>query len=243
VREAGARHRWSAADVGVLDVAGVLEAEAAALVAAMTEVPAGRAGLPTRCAPLSVTELLGHVRVTLRTLLPMLAAPEPRARPGSVDAVGPVEYYRPDARFAPDTDAQRLAAAVAAAAEPAGLGAHLTAFDGEVGVLLRAVRDVGTDRLVVTRHGDLMRLADFLVTRVLEVAVHGLDLADALGVRRWTTAAAADLLRRLHLDGPLPDGVADDVAFLAHVTGRDVLVPGERVAWRDRGVRFLTLGG
>ncbi|MFI8504487.1 hypothetical protein ACIGFK_39190 [Streptomyces sp. NPDC085524] len=36
-------------------------------------------------------------------------------------------------------------------------------------------------RVVRTRHGDAMLLADFMLTRVFEVAVHGSDLADALG--------------------------------------------------------------
>lgn len=73
--------------------------------------------------------------------------------------------------------------------------------------------------------------------------MHGLDLADALHVPRWTTPVAAALLRSLHVDGPRPHGVADDVAFLARVTGRDPLAPHERVVWADAGVRFLTLGG
>jgi hypothetical protein len=36
------------------------------------------------------------------------------------------------------------------------------------------------DRVVRAGHGDAMLLSQFLVTRVVEVAVHGLDLAEAL---------------------------------------------------------------
>ena len=35
-----------------------------------------------------------------------------------------------------------------------------------------------------------MTLADFVTTRVVEVAVHGIDLADAIGRPRWTTTWA-----------------------------------------------------
>ncbi|MFD0591208.1 hypothetical protein ACFQZ4_00275 [Catellatospora coxensis] len=52
-------------------------------------------------------------------------------------------------------------------------------------------------RLVTTRHGDPMRLTDFQVTRVVELAVHGLDLADALGVAPWLTAQAAGVVEGL----------------------------------------------
>jgi hypothetical protein len=49
--------------------------------------------------------------------------------------------------------------------------------------------------VVRTRHSDPMLLSEFLLTRVVEVAVHGLDLADALSASRspgrkpWTSAA------------------------------------------------------
>nr|WP_297425473.1 maleylpyruvate isomerase N-terminal domain-containing protein [uncultured Actinotalea sp.] len=231
-------------------VADVLESEAAALAVALGRASEQDAGRATRCAPLTVAALLGHVRVTLRALGPMLAAPEPEreprpAGPGVAVRVGAAEYYRPDGRFSPETDARRLAAAVAAGAEHPALPAQVAAWGAEVAVLLAAVRqgDRGEDRLVVTRHGDVMVLADFLVTRVLEVAVHGIDLADALGAPRWTTAAAATLLRALHLDGPLPEGVADDVAFLGLVTGRDPASPLQREALSRAGVRLLVLAG
>lgn len=44
------------------------------------------------------------------------------------------------------------------------------------------------ERVVKTRHGDAMLLSDFLSTRVLELAVHGLDVADAVGAEPWLSA-------------------------------------------------------
>jgi hypothetical protein len=47
-------------------------------------------------------------------------------------------------------------------------------------------------RVVRTRHSDPMLLSEFLLTRVVEVAVHGLDLADALGREPVTREEALD---------------------------------------------------
>ncbi len=52
-------------------------------------------------------------------------------------------------------------------------------------------------RVVRTRHGDLMLLGDFLVTRVVELGVHGLDLAAALDRAPWLTPQAAGVVAEL----------------------------------------------
>src|SRR5690606_20027274 len=79
-------------------------------------------------------------------------------------------------------------------------------------------------RVVRTRHGDSMLLTDFMVTRVVEIAVHGLDLADALGREPWLTPQAGSVLRELLLGA---DGAAalralgwDEVDFVRRATGR-----------------------
>ncbi len=69
-----------------------------------------------------------------------------------------------------------------------------------------------------------MRMDEFLPTRVLELAVHGLDLTDALGRPPYLTplasAITADLLDHA-LDGPRPEDLAqDDIAFIEVATGR-----------------------
>ncbi|MFJ7902811.1 maleylpyruvate isomerase N-terminal domain-containing protein [Streptomyces sp. NPDC096198] len=74
------------------------------LARAMTGVSAAEGSLPTRCAPWKVCDLLTHVRVVIAWLPGMLAAPaHTRAE------VSAAEYYRPDDRFAPDTNAARIA--------------------------------------------------------------------------------------------------------------------------------------
>jgi hypothetical protein len=55
------------------------------------------------------------------------------------------------------------------------------------------------ERVVCTRHGDAMLLTDFMVTRVVELAVHGLDFADALDRPPWTHDSALEVVTRLLL--------------------------------------------
>lgn len=43
--------------------------------------------------------------------------------------------------------------------------------------------------MIGNRRGDTMLLTDFLVTRVVEVGIHGLNLADALDRPAWLTPA------------------------------------------------------
>ena len=58
-----------------------------------------------------------------------------------------------------------------------------------------------------TRHGDPMLLAEFLRTRVLELAVHGLDLAAALDREPWMTAPAAGVTEDLLLPSAAAAGL------------------------------------
>jgi hypothetical protein len=77
-----------------------------------------------------------------------------------------------------------------------------------------------------------MLLTEFAKTRVVELAVHGLDVAAGLGREPWLTPPAADVLAELML----PDGTAtrlcaslgvDTAGLIARLTGRVTLSPPE----------------
>jgi uncharacterized protein (TIGR03083 family) len=192
---------------------------------------------PTRCTPWDAAALAAHLTMTLARLDPMLDAPEPEA--ATVDAAG---YYRPDERFSPAVNDIRLDSAVAAArAGGATVAADFTATWQRAAARCAAESD---GRRVTTRHGDPMTLADFLTTRVVEVAVHGIDLADALDRPRWTTpAAAAHVTGLLLSDTAALGGLGwDRVAFIAKATGRDELTDAERALVGARGITWLALG-
>ncbi|MFG3001640.1 hypothetical protein [Streptomyces sp. NPDC048340] len=80
-------------------------------------------------------------------------------------------------------------------------------------------------------------MSQFLLTRVVEVAVHGLDLADALGREPWLTAAAGDAVVEL-LVGSEQMAAAGQLGwsrpyFLRRATGREPLQDAE-AALRSR---------
>ena len=101
---------------------------------------------------------------------------------------------------------------------------------------------------MLTRHGDVMLLTEFMRTRVLELAVHGLDLAAGVGRDPWLTDAAAAVVVELILPGE--DGAArlrqrlgwDRAGLVAKATGRSAFTPAERQAMQDAGLRPLALG-
>ncbi|MFE2423197.1 maleylpyruvate isomerase family mycothiol-dependent enzyme [Streptomyces hokutonensis] len=215
--------------------------EATQLTQALTGVSAAEWCLPTRCAPWKVGDLLAHVRVVIAWLPGMLAAPAPtRAE------VSAAEYYRPDDRFTPDTNATRIALAQHHAAEQLSGAALVDDFNATWRQVDRLCRAEPEGRVVRTWHGDPMLLSEFLMTRVVEVAVHGLDLADALGREPWLTPQAADLVQELLLG---PDGTAaleklgwGQLGFLRKATGREQITKEEALDVNRLGIRWLTLG-
>ena len=107
---------------------------------------------------------------------------------------------------------------------------------------------VATNRLPAmlrTRWGDAMLLTDVLVTRVVELAVHGLDLAAGLDQEPWTTPEAAGVTERLLLGSQAIGTPAtmgwDRLAFIRKATGRVPLTDDEARLMTEHGVRWLTL--
>ena len=222
---------------GVLDV---FAAEAAALGRAVAGVEDDAEwDRATRCAPWSARELLGHVCVVLGWVPGMLA----EAAPGRAE-ISAAGYYRPDHRFDASANAARIALGRErlAGLDPSALPAAFASVWQDVA---RRCRREPDDRVVRTRHGDAMLLADFLRTRVVELAVHGLDLADALGHESWLTGPAADLVLELVVgadaDRASGPGLSKEL-LLRGATGRALPTAAEADRPASPGLRRLTLG-
>ncbi|WP_422770123.1 maleylpyruvate isomerase N-terminal domain-containing protein [Plantactinospora sp. WMMC1484] len=221
----------------------VFRGEAARLAEVLAELTEPDFARPTPCPPWSVRDLVAHVDTGAGRVLGMLAEPAPpRAR---VDAAG---YFGPT-KFAPEIDRARIDTA---RREGAGFGSGRKLAEN-FAATWRAAYDATCaappGRLVRTRHGDPMTLEDFLATRVVELGVHGLDLAAALDRPPWLTAPAAELVAGLltRSAGPAGDGLAADLhwdrlTLVAKATGRQPLTARERTEIERRGVRWLTLG-
>lgn len=223
------------------EVLSAFSAEAERLSAEMLGLGDEAWSRPTVCEPWTVRELLGHVTVVIGWLPGMLEGDVPAQA-----TVSAVDYYRGDARFSPETNGRRIELARERAARVVG-GKDLAAeFDEVWRTAARLCGNEPDDRVVRTRHGDPMLLTDFLVTRVVEVAAHGLDLAAAVGRRAWLSESAGRLLAEL-LVGPRGlDEVGilgwDQVTFLRKATGREPLTGAEAAEVERVGIRWLSLG-
>jgi hypothetical protein len=92
-----------------------------------------------------------------------------------------------------------------------------------------------------------MLLTDFARTRVVELAVHGLDLAFGLDMRPWMTGAAADVV----IDMLLPDGRGDEfcarlncdgIGLIARLTCRTTLSAADEQLLAGAGITRMALG-
>ncbi|MER6105537.1 sterol carrier family protein [Streptomyces sp. NPDC001832] len=127
--------------------------------------------LPTRLGDWTVRELAAHLTMALSHVTRYLELPEPASpKPGLTLLEWPFSTANRAARIADDTKAL-------AADRP-----DLDALYGEVaGRFEELVPKAPEERLLPTRVGT-MRLADFLVTRTVELVVHTDDLNEAAGL-------------------------------------------------------------
>jgi uncharacterized protein (TIGR03083 family) len=198
---------------------------------------------PSPCVPWTVAELVYHVRMTMGRLHGMLSA----AEPAGACLVSATAYYRADQRFSVATNADRVESARRGAAALHGARARARDFAAAREQAWALVRATPQARIVATRHGDRMLLAEFLRTRVLELAVHGLDLATAMDRKPWMTAPAAEVTGRLLLPSAAGDALRaqtgwDQVTLIAKLTGRRQVSPAEAQLIRSLGTERLILG-
>ena len=202
---------------------------------------------PTRCIPWTAGELLYHAQLGMARLERMLAEPEPAPEARAALVTAP-DYFRPGPRFSPAVDDDRVQSARDGAAALGGAAARARDFTRARKQALGLLRAASPARVVVTRHGDQMLLTEFTRTRVLELAVHGLDLADALNRQPWMTSSAAKVTEELLLPA---EGAAarlraaagwDQVTLIAMLSGRAQPTRAEGRLIQSLGVRRLALG-
>ncbi|WP_307798353.1 maleylpyruvate isomerase N-terminal domain-containing protein [Actinoplanes flavus] len=212
-----------------------LDAECAAFVHALRALPDHAWERPTRCEPWTVRDVVGHVVTVLGRVPVMVAAAAPAS--AEVSATG---YYRADDRFGAEANTERVRVAQAVTGD---LATRLADIAAEVRDVCSGEPD---DRLVRTRHGDAMLLGDFLLTRIVEAAVHGLDVADAAGVPPWLTETAGERVLGLLFGPAWRESVAalggDPLTVIRTATGRAPVTPTDQQSLEAAGLRPLTLG-
>jgi uncharacterized protein (TIGR03083 family) len=212
------------------------------------------------CPPWTVGELLYHLRTAVGRVPSMLAEAEPADGP-LVSAAG---YYRPDQRFSPATNSERISAAQQGAAALSPGTAMARDFEQAWRQAWAQSLAAPQERIVRTRHGDRMLLTEFLRTRILELAVHGLDVAAGLGRGPWMTTAAARVVEGLLLParsgsgsgsgsepewGSLPGSEIllaetgwDRITLIAKATRRMPITAAEATLIERQGIQWLALG-
>lgn len=161
-----------------------------------------------------VRALVGHTSRSLLTVETYLGIPAVRVDVGSTAA-----YYRATrARAAGPEVAQRGRDAGAA------LGPDPAAAVAEIAARVPPILDATDGTELVTTIAGGMRLSDYLPTRVLELVVHTLDLAAALGLPAEPPARGAAVALEIVADLAVADGRAAPLLLAA--TGRTGLPPG-----------------
>jgi hypothetical protein len=92
-----------------------------------------------------------------------------------------------------------------------------------------------------------MLLIDFARTRVVELGLHGIDLARGLARPPWLTSEAADVLEDLLLPASGSSQLCDDLAcdrvgLIARLAGRVRLSRAEQQVLRDADIPRLAFG-
>jgi len=194
-----------------------ISAESDRLLAAMLALTEADFDRPTRCAPWSVRDLLGHLLVACRRVGPMLQGPSPAEA-----VVAALAYFRDD-ELGGGHDPERIEAAEREAAA-FSTGRELASAVAAAGLeMVSLARREPHGRLVRTPWDHDMSLTEYLKTRVFELAVHGLDLAVAVGRDPWLTEEAASVTESMLAEGM---NVAecragwDRLTFIQKATGR-----------------------
>lgn len=135
---------------------------------------------PSALAEMDVASLTGHLARSVTSTLTYLNRPEPtEGRP--VDAAG---YYLGIEGLDGPIDSSLHQAIRARGAEEAagGLRTLLSRWDDAFAELQTRLAEEPADRLIEALRGAVLRLDDYLVTRLVEMVIHADDLAVSVGV-------------------------------------------------------------
>ncbi|HEX9713528.1 MAG TPA: maleylpyruvate isomerase family mycothiol-dependent enzyme [Actinomycetota bacterium] len=216
-----------------MSVVEALAREVGGVGKALRKLTAAEWDAPTRCEPMTVAELLAHVTRGGERIVSMLEHGPVDSEPEK-DAVTYFQY---------DPDEAGPGIVARAAEEAAGKTPEqlITAWDTSWSKGLREARAALTHDPVLPGVFGLMRLSEYLKTRVVEVTVHHLDLDDAIGRAYHPDPEAleivGDVLRGLLGTDLRPVGI-DDLRFALTGTGRAHLDETERVHLGPLAERF-----
>jgi uncharacterized protein (TIGR03083 family) len=212
------------------------DGECAALLAVVEALTTDELARPTNCPPWTLHQLVVHIADSIQ-----IGESRSRPAPTSAPPATAADYYRRDERHTVayrrgNVDETIARAAAVRPEEVAELFAHSWR---------------GTSRVIASRDplertqvaGLALTLDAYLLTRVMSVAAHGLDVAITLGRPPFTTRAALRSLRPVLVDLLDADPPAHwtDLDLLVFGTGRGPLTAGDRLTLGAAAARFPLL--
>jgi uncharacterized protein (TIGR03083 family) len=217
-----------------------LHDESRALSAVLQQLDPGDFGRPTNCPPWNLDELVIHIAMSIHVGDDELPAASPQS--GVMTAAG---YYRRPERDTPHYRQSNVDRTKEAASDVLAGTTAARWFDEVAQDTVQRLSRLDLGRLVQIPGCGPMKLADWVVTRVISVAAHGLDVALTLGLEPWTTRPALDvtcpvLISLLGAQPPAQLGW-DDRTLLAAGTGRRALTSPERAVLGPLQDRFPLL--
>ena len=163
----------------------VLVGECVAIERALADVEEGAFARPTNCPPWSLKELVVHVWQTLQ--LPS------SFRTSTATPASAADWYRRSERETADYRARNVDRARAAAEAYSDGAASVLALVAAGHEIRRRLETAGGDSVITHPAVGAITLNDFVVTRVISVAVHGVDIAISTGVAPFITADALEV--------------------------------------------------
>lgn len=209
------------------DALTALAHESQALSAVLRELEPEDLTRMTNCPPWDLQELVVHIADSIRVKDLAFPDADPHA-----ELTTAADYYRRPER---NTSAYRQRNVDSVQQRALMVLADISAvrwFDEISHQTITALSKQDFDQAVLIPCRGAMKLGDWVVTRVVSVAAHGLDVAITLGRPPWTTPSALAAMRPVFLSllgTQPPETLAwDDQAFLATATGRRTLTNYER---------------
>jgi uncharacterized protein (TIGR03083 family) len=201
-----------------------LTRETQALSAVLHELGQLDLTYPTCCRPWTVQELVVHIATSLRIPAPAPVGLQDQPRTAA-------DYYRRAERNSESYRRHDIARVILLTQTVVVETPVVQWFDEAVRKAIGALSRRSLDELVVVPGVGAMRLAEWVITCVISVAAHGLDVAMTLERPAWTTPAALEVMHPVFVEilgVQLPEALGwDDETMLASATGRRVLTVDE----------------
>ncbi len=190
----------------------------------------------TNCPPWTLSELVVHMAGSIRLGEFVDALPD-----AGLKAVA--DYYRRPERDSIEYRSDNVRQTQEAAGRLLATRAATDCFLEVFGATCERLAGMDLQRSVMINGVGPMSLGDWLTTRVIALAAHGLDVAITLNRPAWTTAEAHRIMRPVFaaLLAADPPSIWDDHRLLSAATGRIPLTEADLSALGPQARRFPLL--